>query len=189
MGVSAGFCSKCGAQLSGGVSFCPKCGAAVTPASAVQAVGQTQRIERREKGEKNEKHEKREKHEKHEKGGLQSMLAAVVAGAVLIWLGITFYLEQNGNLASDIWGAYFLAGVGAILILDGLVLYSRRHAWLGPLAGGACALVLGAGSILGHEYRFSQDVWPLVIVALGICVIVLGMVARSRVPKPQSLSS
>ncbi len=153
----------------------------MTSGSAAQAAGQAQNVGRREKAEKNEKHEKREK---HEKGGLQSMLAAIVAGAILIWLGITFYLEQNRYLASDIWGAYFLAGVGAILILDGLVLYSRRHAWLGPLAGGACALVLGAGSVVGHEYRFSQDVWPLVRVALGVCVIFLGIVARSRVPRP-----
>ncbi len=180
MVASTGFCPKCGAQLAVGSAFCPKCGAAVAPASAQPAV-QTAGAGRREKGEKNEKREKREK---NEKGGRSGMLGAFVAGSILIWLGITYYLEQNHYLSSDVWGEYFLAGVGAVLILDGLVLYSRRHAWLAPLAGGPCALVLGASSIVARQFNFSQSVWPIIIVALGICIIALGIGARRRVPKP-----
>ncbi len=178
--ANAGFCSKCGAQLAAGSAFCPRCGAPVAPVSA-HPTAQTAGAERREKG---EKHEKREKNEKNEKGGRSSMLGALVIGSILIWLGITYYLEQNHYLPSDIWGEYFLAGVGVVLILDGLVLYSRRHAWLAPLAGGTCALVLGASSIAARQFNFSQSVWPIIIVALGICVIALGIGARRRVPKP-----
>ncbi len=163
-----------------GSAFCPKCGAAVAPAPSRPA-GQTAGAQR---GEKGEKHEKREKNEKNEKGGRSSMLAAFVAGSILIWLGITYFLEQNHYLSSDTWGEYFLAGVGVVLILDGLVLYSRRHAWLAPLAGGTCALVLGAGSIVARQFNFSQSVWPIIIVALGICIIAFGITARRRVPKP-----
>ncbi len=142
------------------------------------------RAERREKQEKQEKHERQEKAEKNEKGSPANRLYALVGGAVLIWLGITWYLQQAGYLPSDIWGDYFLAGVGVILILDGIVIYSRRGAGLAPLAGGACALVLGAGAIVARQFNFSQDVWPLVIVALGVCVIILGVSARRRAPKP-----
>ncbi len=112
------------------------------------------------------------------------MLGAIIAGAVLIWLGLAFFLEQNGYLSSEHWGDYFLTGLGVILILGGFVLYSQGHAWLAPVAGGACALVLGAGSIAARELKLSQDIWPIVIVALGVCVIALGLGARRRVPKP-----
>ncbi len=178
MAANAGFCPKCGTQLTVGSSFCPKCG------NAVASMAQNSGAGRREKQEKREKNEKGEKREKHEKGTDASLLYAFVGGSVLIWLGATFYLEQAGFLPADIWGDYFLAGVGVILILDGLALYLRSRVGLAPLVGGICALLLGVGTIVAHQFRYPQEVWPLVIAALGVCVIVFGVAARRRAPRP-----
>jgi hypothetical protein len=136
------------------------------------------------RGEKVEKHEKREKREKGEKSGRGGMLGALVGGLVLIWLGITFFLEENGNLPSDIWWAYFIVGVGGILILEGAVIYARGHIGLGPVVGGAFLIFAGLSAIATNNYRVQTQLWPLVIVVLGIFVIFGGFTFRRRVPTP-----
>ncbi len=183
MPEGAGFCHRCGAQLPQGATFCPKCGAAVASAATPQATTVQPSTTRR--GEKSEKHEKREKDEKGEKGGGGGgMLGALVGGLILIWLGITFYLEQNGYLASDIWWAYFIAGVGAILVVQGVVVYSRGHVGLGPLVGGAVLVFIGLTSIASRSFRLEAQLWPLLLVALGIIVVFAGVASRRRVPTP-----
>jgi FtsH-binding integral membrane protein len=136
---------------------------------------------RNEKGEKGEKHEK---NEKTEKSPARGMLGAVVAGLILIWLGTTYFLEQNGYLASDIWWAYFVSGVGIVLVLEGVVIYSRGHIGLGPVIGGAVLIFAGISAISTYNYKFQTQLWPLVIVAIGALVLVSGLAYRRRVPPP-----
>lgn len=175
------FCHRCGAQLTPGASFCAKCGAPVF--SSTTSIPGTQQSQAR-RGEKSEKHEKQEKHEKGEKSGWRGMLGAVVAGLILMWLGVTFFLEQNGYLPSDIWWAYFVSGVGIVLILEGVAFYSRGHYGLGPLIGGAVLLFGGLSSITTHNYTIDAQIWPLFIVFIGALVLVTGVIFRRRVPAP-----
>lgn len=161
-----------------GAAFCARCGAAAV-SSATPASGQQPPYTRRE--EKGEKHEKREKGEKSTYHG---MLGAIVAGLILIWLGITFFMEQNGYLPSDIWWAYFISGVGIVLVLDGVVIYSRGHIGLGPVIGGALLMFGGLSAITTNNYTFQSQLTPLVIVAIGVIVLVTGVAFRRRVPKP-----
>ncbi len=174
-----GFCHKCGAQLPSDATFCAKCGATVL--SSATSVAQQPQVQR---GEKGEKHEKREKREKGEKSGGGGTLSAVVAGLILIWLGTTFFLEQNGYLASAIWWAYFISGVGIVLVLEGVVIYTRGHIGLGPLIGGALLLFGGLSAITTNNYRYESQLWPLVIVVIGAIVLITGITFRRRVPKP-----
>jgi hypothetical protein len=136
------------------------------------------------RGEKYEKREKREKGEKGEKAAGGGMLGAIVGGSVLIWLGVTFFLEQNGNISSDIWWAYFILGVGAILILEGVVIYSRGHYGLGPIIGGAFLIFAGISAIATDNYRIQSNLWPLAIVVIGLLVLLSGFAFRRRVPTP-----
>ena len=136
------------------------------------------------RGEKAEKHEKHEKGEKGEKSGWRGMLGAGVAGLILIWLGTTFFLEQNGYLPSDIWWAYFISGTGIVLILEGVAIYSRGHYGLGPIIGGAVLLFGGVSAITTANYTIETELWPLVIVFIGAVVIVTGIIFRRRVPTP-----
>jgi hypothetical protein len=139
---------------------------------------------RHEKNEKAEKNEKNEKREKNEKGGGDGWLGPLVGGLILIWLGTTFFLQQNGYLASDVWFAYFLSGVGAILILQGAILYSRGRVGAGPIIGGSFALLIGLGYISAVRFDLADRLWPLLLVGLGVFVLVGGLAARRRVPKP-----
>jgi len=185
MSGNAGFCHRCGAQLPEGATYCPKCGSAVTGSTVSQAggLGPT-RVEMREKAEKHEKHEKNEKREKKEKRGPEGRLGALVGGLILIWLGTTFFLEQNNYLNGAVWWAYFLTGVGAILILQGIVLYARGRIGAGPIIGGAFALLIGISFITTNRFNLTDQLWPLIIVALGVFVLVGGLASRRRVPTP-----
>ena len=174
------FCSKCGTQVVEGAVFCSSCGtpvsATVSPPSAQPSP--TPFVQRREKGEKGEKREKEEKGEKGEKGGDRS--GSLVGGSILIWLGISLYLSQVNTIPGADWWAYFLSGLGAILILQGIIRRTRSgRPFTGSILGGAILLVIGLTSILGV-----RDFWPFILVVIGVAVIYSGITARRRSPRP-----
>ena len=162
------YCSKCGAELAADARFCAKCG---------QAMGEPVRATRDEKGEKHEKDEMSEKGEKHE--GDRS--GALMGGLIIILLG-TFILLSDQDMISEteLW-AYFLWGIGIILLLGGAWHYAsgRRLSAAGYLLGGLALCILGGGTILGYE-----NAWAFVIVVIGIGVITMGLQARKRNPEP-----
>ncbi|MDA4124083.1 MAG: zinc-ribbon domain-containing protein [Thaumarchaeota archaeon] len=182
MPEDASYCHRCGTRLPAGATFCPKCGASVISGAAPTTGPQQPR--RAMYGEKGEKHEKHEKNEKGEKGAGSSMLGASVGGSILIWLGVTFFLEQNGYLGSNIWWAYFVSGLGLILILRGAVLYSQGHRGLGSLIGGAVITFIGLSAIADSQLNLSTRFWPLFLVALGLFVVFAALASRRRVPAP-----
>jgi hypothetical protein len=180
----AGYCHKCGAQLPQSAVFCPKCGAAVVLATAPQPGAQPSVVRRGERAEKHEKQEKHEKSEKGEKGAGGPMLGTVVGGLILIWLGVSFFLEQNGYVPSDIWWAYFVLGAGVILVLYGIAIHSSRGIGFGPMIGGAIIILIALSTIATNQFRFEASFWPLLLVALGVLVVLAGFASRRRVPAP-----
>lgn len=177
------FCHKCGAELPPGAQFCAKCGSPVGATGAAQPPPPqppTYAPRREHRNEKNEKQEKHEKEEKGEKGRGGNVIGPVIGGLILVWLGITFYLQQTGTIPSDNWWAYFIAGIGAIIILQGLLLYStRKRAIFGPFIGGAILLFIG----LAYIFSASQALFPLILVIIGVAILASAL-ARSRTPRP-----
>lgn len=191
------FCRNCGTQLQAGALFCPRCGTAVAGGAAGQAPGPQQpsdwreqrrqwRAQRRaERYEKYEKQEKQEKHtEKEEKGRRGGIVGSVTGGAILIWLGITLYLGQAGYLSWSLWWAYFIAGIGVILIIQGLVSFAMyRIPVVGSLIGGIILILIGLFFISNLSYNF-WNFWPLILVAIGVAILVSSLTARRRRPPP-----
>jgi hypothetical protein len=168
------FCSKCGSPAVPGAAFCNRCGAPLGLGAQAAPAPASRRYEKEEKHEKHEKGEKREKGE----GG---MGGALVGGSVLIWLGITFYLMTIGYLGSQVWWAYFVLGIGIILLVDGLVRgLQRSRAFPGLVIGGAVLVLVGATAI----QTGLQNLWPLVFVLIGALIIVGGLAGRRRSPTP-----
>jgi zinc ribbon protein len=174
----ARYCSKCGAPLPEGATFCPKCGTPVTAAPPQGAPPARQyRYEKHEKGEKREKGEKGEKAEKGREGDISG---AVIGGLILVWLGISFYLQQIGTIPADRWWAYFIFGIGVLLVLRGVVQLSKGWTYSGSIVGGAILMVVGFVFI--ENVQFSS--WPLILVIIGAAIIFTGLAGRRRVPKP-----
>lgn len=177
------FCRNCGAEILQDSAFCPKCG---RPISAAQTASTPQvRLEKTEKGEKREKDEKGEKEgEKHEEkereGGVSG---ALFGGSVLIWLGITFYLATYGQIPWSKWWSSFMSGLGILLVLMGLyysIRSKRLFPFIGLMIGGAIISLLG----LSGFYSISTDLWPIMIILLGVVIVLIGLFGRRRVPKP-----
>lgn len=135
-------CPKCGAKVTEAMSFCPNCGSSLkaaappaqvpAPAPAPAPAPQPRRAEKQEKGEKGEKQEKGEKGEKGEKQEKRGIgpIGAVIGGAVLIVLGLLFYLRLSLNITEQMAWAYFFVIVGVVVILAaiyGTMTASRRH--------------------------------------------------------------
>ncbi|MCL4436619.1 MAG: zinc ribbon domain-containing protein [Thaumarchaeota archaeon] len=185
MSEEAKRCRECGAIIPTDAKFCPSCGAAVAPqpippAAAAPPPRREYRGEKQEKGEKREKEEKDEKAEK--KGGDRT--GAVTGGLVLIWLGISFYLAQTRVISWSVWWAYFLTGLGVIIIVNGLIRYSEyRYNPTGAFIGGAVMIVIGLTVLMGVR-DFWQDFWPVILIIIGAVVIISGLTARSRAQRP-----
>jgi uncharacterized membrane protein YvbJ len=120
-----GYCPKCGNKVDETMTFCPRCGAPLKVEAPVQAAPAPQAPRREEKAEKGEKQEKREKQEP-EKGEK----------------------HEKGEYGFVGW----LVG-GLILILIGLVAFTRIAGWLSTGMGLALLLLLiGAIIIIAGVY-------------------------------------
>lgn len=173
------FCTKCGTALPEDATFCPSCGTSAAPSTSQQTAPPS-RWERRY--ERNEKREKNEKGEKHEKGRGGDISGAITGGLILVWLGISFYLAQSGYAGWDRWWQIFLVGLGAILILQGLIRYAKtRRPFIGPIIGGAILMLIGLSFFEGTQVG---NLWPLILVVIGIVVLLSAVAGRRRVPTP-----
>lgn len=176
MSNRTGFCTKCGAKLTEGAVFCSSCGNPVS--TAVPGTGAhpfpARPLQRREKDEKGEKHEKGEREKGEDRSG------AIVGGLILVWLGVSLYLGQTNIIPGTNWWAYFLTGLGAILIVRGIQRRTRTgQPLVGMALGGVVLLVIGLSGIFSIG-----TAWPLVLVAIGVAVIFSGLSARRRSPQP-----
>ena len=128
-------CPKCGADVEDGMAFCPKCGAALKPAEEADW-RQEMRQKRREWREQRRKWreerraarrgEKSEKTEKHE----HPVIGTLIAGSILILLGVLVYFTSTATLTSELAGAYFFIIVGIIILVLAVyaaLLAARRH--------------------------------------------------------------
>lgn len=176
--VDMPFCPKCGAEIPSDAAFCPNCGSKI----AAPTIPPVERRYEREKSEKGEKHEKREKEEKYEKGEKsKDWTGPIIGGLILIWLGITFYIAQMNYISWAHWWAYFIFGLGIILIVQAGIRYATpayKGSAIGSFIGGLVLMIIGLSGIMGVEKW-----WPLILIAIGIIVIVSGVIASKRTPK------
>jgi hypothetical protein len=88
---------------------------------------------------------------------------------------------ETDMLAEDEIWPYFLFGIGCILIAQAVLRSTGafRGPRMGSLIGGLILCVIGLGGMVGIE-----DWWPLLLIAFGILVVILGISAVKRSPKP-----
>ena len=99
----------------------------------------------------------------HDKDGLSRL----ITGLIVIWLGVTLYMN-NQNWLDGAWWAYFIVGIGGLFLVESLVRISQDHTYpmYGKLIGGCVLIAVGAGNIYDMH-----DWWPLIFVAVGLAII------------------
>jgi hypothetical protein len=99
-------------------------------------------------------------------------LSGLTGGLILILLGVLFLLTTTDYLSWSNWWKFFLLGLGAIFILEGIIRLIIPHAdkdVQGKLIGGLILSTIGAFFVFGLV-----NWWPLILIAVGIIVIVSG---------------
>ena len=124
------YCPECGTENDPEDGFCNQCGYPLkeSPPGARRRREKEdiyEKQEKEEKYEKREKEEKDEKEEKHEKREV-STVGQLVAGLIVLFIGISLYLTQNNIVRDDQIWPYFIILVGFLVII--LTLYGRRTA-------------------------------------------------------------
>jgi hypothetical protein len=91
-------------------------------------------------------------------------------GLILILLGGLFMANQAGIVVGDRWWQWLLIGLGAILIVGGLVpLLGRQQRIVsyGQFVGGIILIGIGALCMAGFGFW-----WPVALIAAGVAVLV-----------------
>jgi hypothetical protein len=104
-------------------------------------------------------------------------LSGIIGGLIVILLGILFLLRNMGYLWWTDWWAYFLVGLGVILLIDAFIRSTVPHfrrPVTGRIIGGIILIFIGAGNIYGIA-----DWWPLILVGVGVGIII-GAVLKHR---------
>lgn len=113
-------------------------------------------------------------------------IGTVIGALVLIWLGLVLLAAQNPELLRlgpfsvtwTNWWAFFCAGVGGLLILQGVlrVVTAYGHGIVSSFVWGAVLLLVGlAGIFPGMNL---QQLWPLALIVLGLGLLFTNLLRR-----------
>ena len=127
---------------------------------------------------RNEKEEKQEKDEKsQDEKWRNDPFGRVIAGLIVIAVGVMFLLATQDKIAWENWWAYFLMALGGIFIFEVLirsVMPAYRRPVFGKLIAGLVLIAIGASNIYGLV-----SWWPLIIIGVGV-IILFGGLFRGR---------
>ncbi|MEX0852154.1 MAG: DUF5668 domain-containing protein [Bauldia sp.] len=106
-----------------------------------------------------------------------------IVGLILIVVGAVFLLQNLGFEMPTNWWAVFLLLPAAAAAINGVKAYNRE----GRITGGAAAsfaiaavLVLAAAVLL-LDIRINWDlIWPLVLIAIGLGILLRSFGGRTR---------
>ncbi|MFQ6109074.1 MAG: hypothetical protein ACE5L7_05930 [Candidatus Aminicenantales bacterium] len=108
-----------------------------------------------------------------ERGKKNDPISGITGGLIIILLGVVFLLTTLDYISWGDWWAYFLLGLGVILVLDGVIRVSSpayyQHS-TGKFIGGAILIIIGAAHVIGW---FSW--WPLILIAVGMILVVTSL--------------
>jgi len=112
-------------------------------------------------------------------------IGPIIGALVLIWLGVVFLAVQNPEMIrwpfsiswDNVW-AFFLVGLGALLILESLlrVIFPAPRRIVGPLIWGIILLVIGVAGLFPS--MGVEKLWPLALIAGGLALLITNVLRR-----------
>ena len=129
--------------------------------------------------------EREERHRERREWRRSDPIGPIIGALVLIWLGVVLLAAQNSEMIrlpfsiswDNVW-AFFLVGLGALLILEALlrVIFPAPRRIVGPLIWGIILLVIGvAGLFPGMGV---EKLWPLALIAGGLGLLLTNVLRR-----------
>lgn len=99
----------------------------------------------------------------------QHSLNQVFFGLIIIWVGLSIFLNKINYLIYGNWIDYLIVGIGVIFyvqVIVFLLITRNNHLLTGKLIAGTIFIALGGRDIYGiHEW------WPLLLIVMGIIII------------------
>ncbi len=146
------------------------------------------------KDEKEEKEREKTEEKTVEEKWRRDPLGAIVWGAILIWAGLVFLANSLGMFNNfsfgrfipgfeivqpEAWTIVFI-GAGVIVLIEAAIrvaVTTFRRPIGGTLVFAFILLGIGLGEIIGWEV-----VWPLIVIAIGLSVLLGGFWRRKQNP-------
>jgi hypothetical protein len=126
-----------------------------------------------------EKDEKHKEEKNWEEKWRRDPLSGIVWASILVWAGLVLLVDNLGFLGRferlDAWAIIFI-GAGLIVLLGvvvRLLVPAYRRAVTGTLILGLILIGIGLGNLLSWNV-----IWPLILIALGVFVLVRGLIWR-----------
>jgi hypothetical protein len=113
-------------------------------------------------------------------------IGPIFGALILIWLGLVLLAAQNPEMLrlgsyrvtwNNVWG-FFAGGVGALLIVEALLraVTGYRRDISGRLVWGIILLLVGLAII--YPAIGWNTVWPVVLIALGVGLLLTNLLRR-----------
>ena len=114
----------------------------------------------------------------------KSALSDIFGGLIVLAIGLSFFLAANNVISWDKWWAYLLLFLGVVFLIEAVI---RNTGLKERLIGGRFI----AGIIL-ISFGFSvvlslRNWWPLILIAVGILIIIKGIVSHKEETKSDTL--
>lgn len=104
-------------------------------------------------------------------------LGGVTGGLILVVLGASFLLANQGIITWGHWWQYFLVGLGGVFIIDWLIRLctGERPMFSGKLVAGIILIGVGTMFLIGFPAY-----WPVILIVVGVAVLLAGVFGRRR---------
>jgi len=158
------FCKNCGNETEPGAEYCRSCGQRLNEDPAVHDIG-------REIGDSIRKSIIVDAIPEVE------LIEAIFGGLVVVLIGGLLYLAASNTISWVSWGnfwAYFLLGLGVLLLIKGIALFlirPARYKAYGDIQGGLVLGLLGGMFVLLLSGADWSSDWPLFLVIAGGVIV------------------
>jgi LiaF transmembrane domain len=138
-------------------------------------MSEQQRNEKQEKEEEKHRQEQEKQEKNYEEKWRRDPLSAMVWAGILIWAGVVLLADNVGFLARferlEAWALVFI-GAGLIIFLEvaiRLLVPAYRRPVGGSIIFGVVLMAIGLGDLISWNI-----IWPLVLIAIGLYVLLRG---------------
>ena len=104
-------------------------------------------------------------------------LPRIMGGLILVVLGVSFIIANQGLITRVHWWEYFIVGLGLVFIIDWVIrsFTGERPRFSGRLIAGI--ILIGVGLVFLTNIGIF---WPVILIIIGLIVLLAGVLRNRR---------